>query len=172
MKTVLTVIPVVLYRTTTPNSLREHLKETLVKNLGSNDLSDTIQSIRDDEIRDTFGDEEDIDGENVETPPAQRRAARHRSFRLPLSNTNRPSSAANEEEEADDAAGSIGDLSNRRKGSRFRSAGEGGGAKPLGDRELMLRKNRASSLAEVGGGEEDEEDLGAGLFDRFSTARR
>ena len=61
-------------RTTTPNSLREALRETLVKNLESsgNDLSDTIVSIRDDEIQeiqDTF----DVDAENIETPPVGRR---------------------------------------------------------------------------------------------------
>ena len=59
-------------RATTPNSLREHLRETLVKNMEGNDLTDTIQSIKDDEIRDTF----DIDNENIETPPVQRRGFR------------------------------------------------------------------------------------------------
>ncbi len=58
-------------------------------NTGSSDLSDTIQSIRDDEIRDTF-DVDDVDSENVETPPMQRRgmpagagagAGRNKSFR-------------------------------------------------------------------------------------------
>ena len=39
-------------RTTTPNSLREALRETLVRNVENKDLSDTIQSIKDDEIRD------------------------------------------------------------------------------------------------------------------------
>merc|ERR1719397_1434773 len=39
------------HRTTTPNTLREHLKETLAKNLGSStDLAETIHAIRDDEI--------------------------------------------------------------------------------------------------------------------------
>merc|ERR1712083_1096228 len=53
-------------RTTTPNTLREHLKETLAKNLGSStDLAETIHAIRDDEILDTFN----IDSENIETPP-------------------------------------------------------------------------------------------------------
>ncbi len=68
------LIHVFVIRTTTPNSLREHLRETLVKNLntGSSDLSDTIQSIKDDEIQDTF----DVDSENVETPPLARRTAR------------------------------------------------------------------------------------------------
>ena len=59
-------------RTTTPNSLREALKETLANNLleqRSDDLAETIQCIRDDEILDTFN----VDSENVETPPAARR---------------------------------------------------------------------------------------------------
>ena len=63
-------------RATTPNSLREHLRETLVKNMEGNDLTDTIQSIKDDEIRDTF----DIDNENIETPPVQRRGFRQDWF--------------------------------------------------------------------------------------------
>ena len=63
-------------RATTPNSLREHLRETLVKNMEGNDLTDTIQSIKDDEIRDTF----DIDNENIETPPVQRRGFRYEEF--------------------------------------------------------------------------------------------
>jgi len=56
-------------RTTTPNSLREHLKETLAKNIDSSSLDETIQCFRDDEILDTFN----IDSENVETPPVHRR---------------------------------------------------------------------------------------------------
>merc|ERR1719400_2475507 len=49
-------------RTTTPNTLREHLKETLARNLGSStDLAETIHAIRDDEILDTFN----IDSENI-----------------------------------------------------------------------------------------------------------
>ena len=32
-------------RTTTPNSLREHLKETLTKNLEGSDIAETIQVI-------------------------------------------------------------------------------------------------------------------------------
>ena len=31
------------HRTTTPNSLREHLKETLTKNLEGSDIAETIQ---------------------------------------------------------------------------------------------------------------------------------
>ena len=80
------------HRTTTPNTLREHLKETLARNLGSStDLAETIHAIRDDEILDTFN----IDSENIETPPIQRRAFRHKSFKLP------------EQEEDNEAAMSI-----------------------------------------------------------------
>ncbi len=38
-------------------------------------------------------------------------------------------------------------------------------------RELMLKKNRASS-ADLRGHEDDEDGLGSGLFDRYSNARR
>merc|ERR1719420_2701177 len=52
------------HRTTTPNTLREHLKENLARNLGSStDLAEIIVAIRDDEILDTFN----IDSENIET---------------------------------------------------------------------------------------------------------
>eukprot|EP00095_Tigriopus_kingsejongensis_P005218 maker-scaffold408_size180710-snap-gene-0.43 protein:Tk05218 transcript:maker-scaffold408_size180710-snap-gene-0.43-mRNA-1 annotation:"hypothetical protein SINV_13681" len=139
-------------RTTTPNSLREHLRETLVKNLGSNDLSDTIQSIKDDEIRDTF----DIDSENIETPPMQRRALRPKSMRLP----------SQEDEDTVSVGGS--DIGNRRKNQKFRTLG--GDGKPLGDRELLIKKNRASS-ADVSAPMDNLDDE-LGLFDRFSTARK
>ena len=61
-------------RTTTPNSLREHLKETLTKNLGgsASDIAETIEHFKNDEILDTFN----IDNENVESPPVQRKAFR------------------------------------------------------------------------------------------------
>ena len=67
-------------RTTTPNSLREHLKETLTKNLGgsASDIAETIEHIKNDEIFDTFN----IDNENVESPPVQRKAFRQRSMYL------------------------------------------------------------------------------------------
>lgn len=147
------------FRTNTPNSLREALRETLVRNVENKDLSDTIQSIKDDEIRDTF----DIDSENIETPPIQRRAFRHRSFKL-------PNGKGNDEEE--DNVSDIGsDFSGRRKNTKFRTlTGDG---KPLGDRELMLKKNSMASAEEkpatVG---TEEDDLGSGLFDRFSSARK
>jgi len=140
-----------LNRTTTPNSLREHLKETLTANLQSNDLSDTIQSIRDEEIRDTF----DVDAENVETPPAQRRTAANRSFRV-------AGSAGNLDQAGRD------DFGGRRRNAKFRSlAGDGG--KPLGDRELALKKSaNRSSLAR----QDEEDEDGVGQFDRYSAARR
>merc|ERR1712088_950898 len=112
------------HRTTTPNTLREHLKETLAKNLGSStDLAETIHAIRDDEILDTFN----IDSENIETPPIQRRAFRHKSFRLP-------------EEDAESDIGS--DFSGRRKNHEFKTIS--GDGRPLGDREMLLKKKKAS----------------------------
>jgi len=140
------------HRTTTPNTLREHLKETLAKNLGSStDLAETIHAIRDDEILDTFN----IDSENIETPPIQRRAFRHKSFRLP-------------EEDAESDIGS--DFSGRRKNHKFKTIS--GDGRPLGDREMLLKKKKASDqdLSSTGRADLDEE-LGSGLFDRFSKAR-
>ena len=71
---------ILISRTTTPNSLREHLKETLTKNLGgsASDIAETIEHIKNDEIFDTFN----IDNENVESPPVQRKAFRQRSMYL------------------------------------------------------------------------------------------
>jgi trimeric autotransporter adhesin len=147
-------------RTTTPNSLREQLKETLAKNLGSStDLAETIQSIKDDEILDTFN----IDSENIETPPVQRRAFRHRSFRL---------GGGEEDQESDIGS----DFASRRRNHKFRTlAGDG---RPLGDRELVIKKKRESttdlSTSGVGATEtgKEEEEEGPGLFDRFSSARK
>ena len=176
------------------------MKETLVNNLsGNNDLSDTIQSIKDDEIQDTFDD--DIDSENLETPPIQRKAMRYaydrpgmnirtcvqeqhkasftysssryrqRSLRLPTSSrglsgsldfTNGGGSGS-----GDHLTSSESDLSNRsRRNPKFRTLGSSGsdGGKPLGDRELMLKKARAASADLENRG--DDDDLGAGLFDR------
>jgi len=145
-------------RTTTPNTLREHLKETLAKNLGSStDLAETIHAIKDDEILDTFN----IDSENIETPPIQRRAFRHKSFRLP--------------EQEDDNESDIGsDFSGRRKNHKFRTiTGDG---RPLGDRELIIKKKKASNndLSTEGrrAATDLEDELGSGLFERFSTARK
>ena len=145
-------------RTTTPNTLREHLKETLAKNLGSStDLAETIHAIKDDEILDTFN----IDSENIETPPIQRRAFRHKSFRMP--------------DQDDDNESDIGsDFSGRRKNHKFRTiTGDG---RPLGDRELIIKKKKASNndLSVEGrkATTDLEDELGTGLFDRFSTARK
>ena len=69
------------------------------------------------------------------------------------------------------------DFSGRRKNHKFRSlnaAGEGGG-RPLGDRELVLKKKRESNtdLSEGRRAATDlEDELGSGLFDRFSSARK
>lgn len=145
-------------RTTTPNTLREHLKETLAKNLGSStDLAETIHAIKDDEILDTFN----IDSENIETPPIQRRAFRHKSFKLP--------------DQEDDNESDIGsDFSGRRKNHKFRTiTGDG---RPLGDRELVIKKKKASTndLSVDGrkAATDLEDELGSGLFDRFSNARK
>merc|ERR1719431_1360898 len=146
------------YRTTTPNTLREHLKETLAKNLGSStDLAETIHAIKDDEILDTFN----IDSENIETPPIQRRAFRHKSFRMP--------------DQDDDNESDIGsDFSGRRKNHKFRTIS--GDGRPLGDRELIIKKKKASNndLSAEGrkAATDLEDELGTGLFDRFSTARK
>lgn len=145
-------------RTTTPNTLREHLKETLAKNLGSStDLAETIHAIKDDEILDTFN----IDSENIETPPIQRRAFRHKSFRMP--------------DQDDDNESDIGsDFSGRRKNHKFRTIS--GDGRPLGDRELIIKKKKASNndLSTEGrkATTDLEDELGTGLFDRFSTARK
>lgn len=145
-------------RTTTPNTLREHLKETLARNLGSStDLAETIHAIRDDEILDTFN----IDSENIETPPVQRRGQfRHKNLRLP--------------EQEDDNESDIGsDFAGRRKNHKFKTIS--GDGRPLGDRELAMKKKRASNndLSEGRRATTDlEDELGSGLFDRFSSARK
>merc|ERR1740131_320607 len=142
-------------RTTTPNTLREHLKETLTRNLGSStDLAETIHAIKDDEILDTFN----IDSENIETPPVQRRAFRHKSFRLP--------------DQDDDNESDIGsDFSGRRKNHKFKTIS--GDGRPLGDREMLLKKKKASNSDLTDGrnaATDLEEELGK--FDRFSLARK
>jgi hypothetical protein len=49
-----------------------------------------------------------------------------------------------------------------------------GDGKPLGDRELMLKKKRTSNtdLSSPDEAKDIEDDLGNGLFDRFSSARK
>lgn len=142
------------FRTTTPNSLREALKETLAKNLVNNDLVETIQCIRDDEILDTFDNQRAVEG--------------HGGARMKREDDLLP----------DDLRSEVSSLAGERR-RRFR--GEGG--KPLGDRELVLKKKRSSTsellgsghqgpAGEVEEGEEEVEELGSGLFDRFSSARK
>jgi len=46
-----------------------------------------------------------------------------------------------------------------------------GDGKPLGDRELILKKKRAST-SDLSSPDEPEDDPGNGIFDRFSSARR
>ena len=49
-----------------------------------------------------------------------------------------------------------------------------GDGKPLGDRELMLKKKRMSTsdLSPSEDSKDLEDDLGNGIFDRFSSARK
>merc|ERR550532_387267 len=83
-------------------------------------------------------------------------AFRHKSFRLP-------------EEDAESDIGS--DFSGRRKNHKFKTIS--GDGRPLGDREMLLKKKKASEqdLSYQGGKTDLDEELGSGLFDRFSKAR-
>ena len=155
-------------RTTTPNSLREHLKETLTKNLGgsASDIAETIEHLKNDEILDTFN----IDNENVESPTVQRKAFRQSQRGLRGANSNSNLSEVSNE--------SGGDFGNRRRNLKFRTLGSSGD-KPLGDREIMLKKKRASTSDLSNNAENNgdisptaEDDIGNGLFDRFSAARK
>ena len=145
------------------------MKETLTKNLGgsASDIAETIEHFKNDEILDTFN----VDNENLESPPVQRKAFRQqRSLRLPPANT---APAAPE----DDNESSAGDFGSRRRNLKFRTLGTNGDGhgKPLGDREIMLKKMRASTSDLAGDQDHDEslDDVGnAGLFDRFSAARK
>lgn len=47
-----------------------------------------------------------------------------------------------------------------------------GDGKPLGDRELILKKKRASTSDLSSPDDPMEDDPGNGIFDRFSSARR
>ena len=87
------------------------MKETLTKNLGgsANDIAETIEHLKNDEILDTFN----IDNENVESPTLQRKGVRQRSLRVP-----EPSEASEEE------------FGSRRRNLKFRTLGSSD--KPLG----------------------------------------
>merc|ERR550532_1097397 len=82
-------------------------------------------------------------------------AFRHKSFRLP-------------EEDAESDIGS--DFSGRRKNHKFKTIS--GDGRPLGDREMLLKKKKASEqdLSYQGGKTDLDEELGSGLFDRFSSS--
>ena len=74
-------------------------------------------------------------------------------------------------EKTKDAESDIGsDFSGRRKNHKFKTIS--GDGRPLGDREMLLKKKKASDqdLSSTGRTDLDEE-LGSGLFDRFSKAR-
>ena len=144
---------IIFFRTTTPNSLREHLKETLTKNLGgsAHDIAETIEHFKNDEILDTFN----IDNENVESPTTQRKTRQQQQRR------------------DTDQDSENGDFGSRRRNLKFRTLGSSD--KPLGDREMLLKKKRASTSDLSGGAngaDPDSEDIGNGLFDRFSAARK
>ena len=125
------------YRTTTPNSLREALKETLRTNIRNNDIAETIQHFTDGEILDTFNAESGVNSQ----------VQQH---------------THNNPEDRSDTMSLPGERAMRRK--------------PLGDRELMLKKNKLTTQDMLGSNEpihhETEEELGNGLFDRFSLARK
>jgi len=127
--------------------LREALKETLAQNVAKNsdDIAETIQQINDGEILDTFNEDNN----------------------LPLSHnlhTNHIPKNKLAEDISDTVSlpGDRGDSSKR----KFRQV--------LGDRELMLKQNKLSTQDLSGSNEklEKDEEMGSGLFDRFSLARK
>merc|ERR1712088_811488 len=62
------------------------------------------------------------------------------------------------------------DFSGRRKNHKFKTIS--GDGRPLGDREMLLKKKKASEQDLSSAGKTDlDEELGSGLFDRFSKAR-
>ena len=129
------------------------MKETLTKNLGgsAHDIAETIEHFKNDEILDTFN----IDNENVESPTTQRKTRQQQQRR------------------DTDQDSENGDFGSRRRNLKFRTLGSSD--KPLGDREMLLKKKRASTSDLSGGANgdnPDSEDIGNGLFDRFSAARK
>ena len=153
------IIYLLNYRTTTPNSLREALKETLAQNVAKNNdgIAETIQQINDGEILDTFNEDVDVSPLN------------HHHNQHSLQNNNSLSTLHhyNKPEDRSDTVSLPGERSSSRR--KFREV--------LGDRELMLKKKELStqdlsnSNDRIQNGGKDEE-LGNGLFDRFSLARK
>ena len=138
--------------------MREALKETLAKNVAKNsdDIAETIQQINDGEILDTFNDESD-------TLSNQKN---QQSYNHIPNNSNSISANHGFQNRPDDRSDTVslpGERASRRK--------------LLGDRELMLKKNKlatqdlSESNENVQNGGTDEE-FGDGLFDRFSLARK
>ena len=130
--------------------MREALKETLAQNVAKNsdDIAETIQQINDGEILDTFNDDSFDD------------SMHH------INNQHNYNDGLGKPEDRSDTVSLPGEVSSRRK---FRQV--------LGDRELMIKQNKLSTqdLSDSNeklqnGGKED--DLGNGLFDRFSLARK
>ena len=143
-----------IFRTTTPNSLREALKETLAQNVAKNNdgIAETIQSINDGEILDTFNDEATVSMNHHQQLHPNGGLHHNRSF-----------------DDKSDTVSLPGERSSSRR--KFREV--------LGDRELMLKKKELSTqdLSNSNerisnGGNNKEDDLGNGLFDRFSLARK
>ena len=141
--------------------MREALKETLAQNVAKNNdgIAETIQQINDGEILDTFNEEVDVSMLNHH----------HNQHNLPNQNNNSLSALHhyNKPEDRSDTVSLPGERSSSRR--KFREV--------LGDRELMLKKKEASTQDLSNSNERmqnggKEEDLGNGLFDRFSLARR
>ena len=140
--------------------MREALKETLVQNVAKNNdgIAETIQQINDGEILDTFNEEGDVSMLN------------HHHNQPNLQNQNNSVSTLhhyNKPEDRSDTVSLPGERSSSRR--KFREA--------LGDRELIHKKKEASTQDLSNSNERlqnggKEEDLGNGLFDRFSLARR
>jgi len=138
--------------------LREALKETLAKNVAKNstDIAETIQHFTDGEILDTFNEDNEGNRHQRNFSPQNCSNMQNNSNNLKVNHS------------SDDRSDTIS-LPGERASSR---------RKLLGDRELMLKKNKLSTqdlsnnsneTKEVG---QQEEDFGDGLFDRFSIARK
>ena len=135
--------------------MREALKETLAQNVAKNNdgIAETIQQINDGEILDTFNDEADV------LMPHH-----HQQHNL------LPNGSLHHNKSLEDKSDTVS-LPGERSRRKFREV--------LGDRELMLKKKELSTqdLSNSNerlsnGGNNKEDDLGNGLFDRFSLARK
>ena len=134
--------------------MREALKETLAQNVARNNdgIAETIQQINDGEILDTFNDEPDV------------LMTHHQQHTL------LPNGGLHHNKSLEDKSDTVS-LPGERSRRKFREV--------LTDRELMLKKKELSTqdLSNSNdrlsnGGNNKEDDLGNGLFDRFSLARK